>query len=73
MGLDVHNIELNIGQGGKMARSAGTYCRFLAREGDWATLVMPSGEMRQVRLGSYSIAMTVASTPSFLRLKSIFL
>jgi large subunit ribosomal protein L2 len=49
VGLDVHNIELNPGQGGKMARSAGASCRFLAREGDWATLVMPSGEMRQVR------------------------
>lgn len=50
VGMDVHNIELNIGQGGKLARSAGASCRFLAREGDWATLVMPSGEMRQVRV-----------------------
>jgi large subunit ribosomal protein L2 len=50
VGMDVHNIELNIGQGGKMARSAGASCRLLAREGDWATLVMPSGEMRQVRV-----------------------
>ena len=49
VGLDVHNIELNIGQGGKLARSAGSSCRLLAREGDWATLVLPSGEMRQVR------------------------
>ncbi|GJM25326.1 MAG: 50S ribosomal protein L2 [Phycisphaerae bacterium] len=50
VGMDVHNIELNIGQGGKLARSAGSSCRLLAREGDWATLVMPSGEMRQVRV-----------------------
>lgn len=50
VGMDVHNIEMNIGQGGKLARSAGSSCRFLAREGDWATLVMPSGEMRQVRV-----------------------
>lgn len=50
VGLDVHNIEMQIGQGGKMARSAGASCRLLAREGDWATLVMPSGEMRQVRV-----------------------
>lgn len=50
VGMDVHNIEMNIGQGGKMARSAGASCRLLAREGDWATLVMPSGEMRQVRV-----------------------
>jgi large subunit ribosomal protein L2 len=49
-GMDVHNIELTAGQGGKLARSAGSSARFLAREGDWATLVMPSGEMRQVRV-----------------------
>ena len=49
VGLDVHNIELNAGQGGKLARSAGSSARLLAREGHWATLVMPSGEMRQVR------------------------
>lgn len=50
VGMDVHNIEMNIGQGGKLARSAGSSARLLAREGDWATLVMPSGEMRQVRV-----------------------
>ncbi len=50
VGLDVHNIEMNPGQGGKLVRSAGTSGRLLAREGDWATLVMPSGEMRQVRV-----------------------
>ncbi len=50
VGMDVHNIEMNIGQGGKLARSAGASCRLLAREGNWATLVMPSGEMRQVRV-----------------------
>ena len=49
-GLDVHNIEMNAGQGGKLVRGAGTAARFLAREGDWAVLVMPSGEMRQVRV-----------------------
>lgn len=50
VGMDVHNIEMNPGQGGKLARSAGSSARLLAREGDWATLVMPSGEMRQVRV-----------------------
>ncbi len=50
VGMDVHNIELNPGQGGKLVRTAGASARFLAREGDWATLVMPSGEMRQVRV-----------------------
>ena len=50
VGMDVHNIELIAGQGGKLARSAGSNCRLIAREGDWATLLMPSGEMRQVRV-----------------------
>ncbi len=50
VGMDVHNIELHIGQGGKLCRSAGATARLMAREGDWATLVMPSGEMRQVRV-----------------------
>ena len=49
MGLDVHNVEMNPGQGGKLVRSAGNGARLLAREGEWATLVLPSGEMRQVR------------------------
>ncbi len=49
VGLDVHNIELIAGQGGKMVRSAGGSARLIAREGEWATLLLPSGEMRQVR------------------------
>lgn len=50
VGMDVHNIELTAGQGGKLARSAGATARLIAREGDWATLLMPSGEMRQARV-----------------------
>ncbi len=49
VGMDVHNIEMNPGQGGKLVRSAGAVARLAAREGDWATLILPSGEMRQVR------------------------
>jgi large subunit ribosomal protein L2 len=50
VGLDVHNIELIAGQGGKMVRSAGGSARLIAREGEWATLLLPSGEMRQIRV-----------------------
>ncbi len=50
VGMDIHNIEMIAGQGGKLVRSAGTSARLVAREGDWATLLMPSGEMRQVRV-----------------------
>jgi large subunit ribosomal protein L2 len=49
VGMDVHNVELIGGQGGKLARSAGGVARFVAREGQWATIILPSGEMRQVR------------------------
>ena len=49
-GLNVHNVELNAGQGGKLARSAGVSARLMARGANWAVLVMPSGEMREVRI-----------------------
>jgi large subunit ribosomal protein L2 len=48
-GLDVHNVELNIGQGGKLARAAGASARLLSRGDEWAIVVLPSGEMREVR------------------------
>ncbi len=48
LGTIVHNIEMRPGGGGSMARSAGTYAQLLARDGRYATLKMPSGEMRMV-------------------------
>ena len=48
LGSVVHNIELQPGQGGKMARSAGTYAQLTSREGKYAALKLPSGEIRQV-------------------------
>jgi large subunit ribosomal protein L2 len=50
IGTDVHNIELRAGKGGQMARSAGAYAVLAAREGNYATLKMPSGEIRKVRV-----------------------
>jgi large subunit ribosomal protein L2 len=49
-GLDIHNIELNAGQGGKLCRSAGVSGRLLSRSSDWAIVTLPSGEMREVRV-----------------------
>ncbi len=49
VGVEVHNIEMNAGQGGKLVRSAGGVARLMAKEGNWATIVLPSGEMRMVR------------------------
>ncbi len=48
VGSVVHNIELRPGQGAVIARSAGISARFMAKEGNYATLKMPSGEMRMV-------------------------
>ncbi len=48
MGTVVHNIELKVGKGGAMARSAGSYAQLVARDGKYATLKLPSGEMRLV-------------------------
>ena len=47
-GLTVHNIEFEPGKGGSLCRSAGTGARLSNKEGRWATLVLPSGEIRQV-------------------------
>jgi large subunit ribosomal protein L2 len=48
-GLEVHNIEMRAGQGGKLVRGAGNSARIVAKEGDWVTVVLPSGEMRMIR------------------------
>ena len=48
VGTVVHNVELRPGQGGQMARSAGSSVQLMAKEGKYATLRMPSGEMRMV-------------------------
>ena len=48
VGSVVHNIEFQPGRGGKIARSAGNSAQYMAKEGKYATLRMPSGEMRKV-------------------------
>jgi len=47
LGTVIHNVELVPGKGGQLARSAGNACQLLAKEGKYATLRMPSGEMRR--------------------------
>jgi large subunit ribosomal protein L2 len=49
-GTIVHNIELQIGRGGQLCRSAGTGAQLMAKDGDYATLRLPSSEMRLVHL-----------------------
>ncbi len=48
IGAQVHNIEMHPGKGGQLVRSAGTSAQLMAKEGKYATLRLPSGEMRMV-------------------------
>ena len=48
-GLEIHNIEMNPGQGGKLVRSAGGVGRLGAKEGEWSVIILPSNEMRRVK------------------------
>ncbi|NLW70201.1 MAG: 50S ribosomal protein L2 [Eubacteriaceae bacterium] len=49
LGTELHNIEMKAGKGAQMARSAGAFVQLMAKEGDYVTLRLPSGEMRMVR------------------------
>lgn len=50
LGTIVHNVELKIGKGGQMVRSAGASAQLMAKEGDYALLRLPSGELRKVHI-----------------------
>jgi len=65
LGTFVHNVELRAGRGGQMARSAGNACQVMAKEGDFATLRLPSGEMRKVRIECYATIGQVGNADYF--------
>ena len=50
LGTQVHNIELRAGRGGQIVRSAGGYAQLMAKEGNYALIKLPSGEVRKVLL-----------------------
>jgi large subunit ribosomal protein L2 len=50
LGSMVHNVELREGSGGQLGRSAGSAIQLMAKEGDYALLKLPSGELRRVRI-----------------------
>lgn len=54
LGSFVHNVELKPGKGGQLGRSAGCSLQLVAREGDFAQLKMPSGEVRQIRTDCFA-------------------
>lgn len=61
-GTVVHNVELTPGRGGQMARAAGAGVQLLAKEGDYVTLRLPSGEMRMVRAECRATVGTIGNT-----------
>ncbi len=50
LGTQIHNVELKPGKGGQIARSAGSSVQLVARDGDYASVKMPSGEIRKIRV-----------------------
>jgi large subunit ribosomal protein L2 len=54
LGTVIHNIELRPGKGGQMVRSAGASAQLVAKEGQYATIRLPSGEMRKVYIECYA-------------------
>src|SRR6202035_3979691 len=54
LGTVIHNVELKIGKGGQMVRSAGGGAQLMAREGGWAQVKLPSGEVRRVHVECYA-------------------
>ena len=61
LGTLVHNVELLPGKGAQLARAAGASAQLLAKEGDYATLRLPSGEMRKVRQVCYAVVGQVSN------------
>jgi len=49
-GALIHNVELTPGRGGQMARSAGTFAQLMAKEGNYADILLPSGEIRKIHI-----------------------
>lgn len=54
IGFNIHNIEITPNSGGKLVRSAGASAQILAKEGEYATIKMPSGEMRMLHLDCWA-------------------
>jgi large subunit ribosomal protein L2 len=61
LGTLIHNIEMRPGQGGKLARSAGSYAQLVARDGRYATIKLPSGETRLILVSCMATIGTVSN------------
>jgi large subunit ribosomal protein L2 len=54
LGTIIHNIELKIGKGAQLARSAGTFCQLMSKEGKYSQVKLPSGEVRMILQECYA-------------------
>src|SRR5678816_1145888 len=54
LGTQLHNVELKPGKGGQIARSAGSSVQLVAKEGDYASVKMPSGEIRKINMECFA-------------------
>ena len=61
-GTDIHAVEMQIGRGAQLGRSAGARITLMAKEGNWATLRLPSGEMRKVHIDCRASIGTVGNS-----------
>jgi len=61
LGTVIHNIELRPGKGATICRGAGTYAQLLAREGKYASIKLPSGEMRNVLITCFAVIGSVSN------------
>jgi large subunit ribosomal protein L2 len=64
LGSIIHNIELTLGKGGQIARTAGTYAQLIAKEGNFVTLKLPSNEVRLVNKKCYATLGQVGNVDS---------
>jgi len=62
LGTNIHNIEMQPGQGGKLVRSAGTSAQLTNKEDKYAVLKMPSGELRKVLINCYATVGVVSNS-----------
>ena len=62
LGTLIHNIEIKVGRGGQMVRSAGTAAQVMAKEGEYAQIRLPSGEVRKVSMKARATVGTVGNS-----------
>jgi large subunit ribosomal protein L2 len=62
VGTEVHAVELKVGRGAQLGRSAGARVTLMAKEGDWATIRLPSGEMRRVHIDCRATVGAIGNT-----------